>query len=143
MRLMGANGYPKRTKYRKALEEKTKDFCKAHGCSEAFQREIQEMVPPACASLSLTAWRSRAREAAHGPPRFTCTRTQVHEDMHASQGWYRIFPTGEDSAHTRAFKKDPVYSKSLTPLDWLMFKWIETKWTPKHTHDVNGTVRLE
>jgi hypothetical protein len=110
MRLMGANGYPKRTKYRKALEEKTKDFCKAHGCSEAFQREIQEMV---------------------------------HEDMHASQGWYRIFPTGEDSAHTRAFKKDPVYSKSLTPLDWLMFKWIETKWTPKHTHDVNGTVRLE
>merc|ERR1712232_924331 len=102
MRLMGANGYPRRGKYRAPLEERTRAFCKLHGCAAAFEREIQEMV---------------------------------HEDMHASMGWYRIFPTSEiPHGHTSAIKKDPVYSKSLTPLDWLMFKWIDTKWAPKHRH---------
>ena len=66
----------------------------------------------------------------------------VHEDMHAAMGWYRIFPTGDDSPHTRAFKAEPQYAKSFTPLDRLMFKWLELKWAPKHTHDRNGSVVL-
>ena len=45
--------------------------------------------------------------------------------------------------HTKAIKNDPVYSKSLTPLDWLMVKWIAAKWSPKHRHDTNGSVVLE
>ena len=66
----------------------------------------------------------------------------VHEDMHASMGWYRIFPTGDDMTHTKAIKNDPVQSKSLTPLDWLNFKWIEAGWAPNHRHDRNGSVVL-
>ena len=56
---------------------------------------------------------------------------------------YRIFPTGDDMTHTKAIKNDPVQSKSLTPLDWLLFKWIDAKWSPKHKHDRNGSVVLE
>ena len=55
---------------------------------------------------------------------------------------YRIFPTGDDMTHTKSIKDDPVQSKSLTPLDWLMFKWIDAKWSPKHRHDKNGSVVL-
>ena len=66
----------------------------------------------------------------------------VHEDMHASMGWYRIFPTGDDMTHTKAIKNDPVQSKSLTPLDWLMFAWIDAGWSPNHRHDRNGSVVL-
>eukprot|EP00965_Chrysotila_dentata_P105189 3474074-Pleurochrysis_carterae.AAC.1 len=43
----------------------------------------------------------------------------VHEDMHANQGWYRIFPTREDRPHTRLLKQAPQYAKSLTILDRL------------------------
>ena len=56
---------------------------------------------------------------------------------------YRIFPTGGNMTHTKAIKNDPVQSKSLTPLDWLMFKWIDAKWSSKHKHDRNGSVVLE
>ena len=45
--------------------------------------------------------------------------------------------------HTKAIKNDPVQSKSLTPLDWLMFKWVDAKWSPKHRHDRNGSVVLQ
>ena len=34
----------RRSKYRGALERRTKDFCKQHGCAPSFEREIQEMV---------------------------------------------------------------------------------------------------
>ena len=64
----------------------------------------------------------------------------VHEDMHCAHGWYRIFPTGDDAPYVRAFKKEPLYAASFTPLDRLMFEWIEQGWAPKHTHDRNGSV---
>mmetsp|Transcript_12533 Transcript_12533/g.26761 ORF Transcript_12533/g.26761 Transcript_12533/m.26761 type:complete len:801 (-) Transcript_12533:8-2410(-) len=64
----------------------------------------------------------------------------VHEDMHANQGWYRIFPTREDRPHTRLLKQAPQYAKSLTILDRLSFAWLERKWSPKHTHDQNASV---
>ena len=63
--------------------------------------------------------------------------------MHASFGWYRIFPTGADRPHTAHFKETRQWAKSLTPLDLLMFRWLRAGWEPKHVHDRNGTVRLE
>ena len=48
----------------------------------------------------------------------------VHEDMHASFGWYRIFPTGDDRPHTEHFKNTRQWARSLTPMDLLMFKWL-------------------
>ena len=67
----------------------------------------------------------------------------VHEDMHASFGWYRIFPTGDDRPHTEHFKNTRQWARSLTPMDLLMFKWLRTGWEPRHVHDRNGTVRIE
>ena len=107
LELAGFACYPRRKRYKGALEAKTDKFCSQHGCTQAMQHEIQEMV---------------------------------HEDMHSRLGWYRIFPTGDDYPHTKAFKKEPKYAASFTPLDRLMFKWIETGWAPKHTHDRNGSV---
>ena len=45
----------------------------------------------------------------------------VHEDMHASYGWYRIFPQrGERHPHVASFRSTPQYANLLTPLDHLM-----------------------
>jgi len=64
----------------------------------------------------------------------------VHEDMHATQSWYRIFPTRESHEYTLKLKMAPQYARSFTLLDHINFAWLERKWTPKHTHDENGTV---
>ena len=65
----------------------------------------------------------------------------VHEDMHASYGWYRIFPQrGERHPHVASFRSTPQYANLLTPLDHLMQKWVEQGWEPAHTHDRNNSV---
>ena len=65
----------------------------------------------------------------------------VHEDMHASYGWYRIFPQrGERHPHVGSFRSTPQYANLLTPLDHLMQKWVEQGWEPAHTHDRNNSV---
>ena len=66
----------------------------------------------------------------------------VHEDMHCSYEWYRIFPTLADRPHTAALKKEPKYAQLLTPLDRLMFAWLAEGWAPSHRTDSNGTVRV-
>ena len=66
----------------------------------------------------------------------------VHEDMHCSYEWYRIFPTLADRPHTAALKKEPKYAQLLTPLDRLMFAWLAEGWAPSHRIDSNGTVRV-
>ena len=80
--------------------------------------------------------------------------------------WYRIFPTGLSTAFTcaayprsrtsarpdrlrcisparYAIQIEPVYENTLTPLDWLMFEWIERRWAPKHHHNREGTVVVD
>ena len=129
----GASGYPARKQYRGNLQRHATAFCKAKKCNPAARREIEEMV---------------------------------HEDMHASAGWYRIFPTGLSTAFTcaayprsrtsarldrlrcisparYAIQIEPVYENTLTPLDWLMFEWIERRWAPKHHHNREGTVVVD
>ena len=61
--------------------------------------------------------------------------------MHASFGWYRIFPQrGERHPHVASFARTPQYATLLTPLDHLMLQWLELGWEPKHGHDVNNSV---
>ena len=132
----------RRSRYRSALERRTKDFCKQHGCVLSFEREIQEMVHEDMhASMGWYVCRTFGRAAGpgwSGPP-----RPSPQPSTSPPHRRYRIFPTGDDMTHIKAIKNDPVQSKSLTPLDWLMFKWVDAKWSPKHRHDRNGSVVLE
>ena len=66
----------------------------------------------------------------------------VHEDMHCSHQWYRIFPTRADRPHMAALKKEPKYAKHFTPLDRLMFAWLAEGWAPKHRIDADGSVQV-
>jgi len=64
----------------------------------------------------------------------------VHEDMHCTQTWYRIFPTRGDRKYTAKLKTAPQYRDSFTPLDARMFEWLELKWTPRHTHSQGDVI---
>uniref|UniRef100_A0A7S4F8N1 Uncharacterized protein n=1 Tax=Chrysotila carterae TaxID=13221 RepID=A0A7S4F8N1_CHRCT len=72
----------------------------------------------------------------------------VHEEMHASLGWYRIFPRVADypasdaRGYMNKFLSTPEWRSSFTPLDELMLKWLETRWWPKHVRDSNNTVHV-
>ena len=76
-----------------------------------------------------------------------CTRAMereiwemVHEDMHAEQGWYRIFPRLDAGAMQRQGLEK--YASSMTPLDKLMKGWLARGWEPRHSHDRNGSVHV-
>jgi len=66
----------------------------------------------------------------------------VHEDMHCSRSWYRIFPATEARGYVKHFLATPQWAKLYTPLDTLTLSWLKVGWTPTHTHDENGTVML-
>jgi len=63
----------------------------------------------------------------------------VHEEMHASRNWYRIFPSNRVAA---LFLQAKQWTRSITPLDLLMLEWLERDWWPTHARDENGTVSL-
>ena len=63
----------------------------------------------------------------------------VHEDMHASMGWYRIFPSQRVA---NSFLEAKQWAKSITPLDLLMLQWLEKGWWPKHVRDANQSVTI-
>uniref|UniRef100_A0A7S0P1B5 Tubulin--tyrosine ligase-like protein 9 n=1 Tax=Calcidiscus leptoporus TaxID=127549 RepID=A0A7S0P1B5_9EUKA len=112
-KLMGAGGYPMRTKYLPALKHRVHEFCNGWGCTHAMAREIYELV---------------------------------HEEMHASRGWYRMFPqqlrfrSDERRGWMSLLVETPQWERSLTPLDKLMLAWLDENWWPEHIRDENDTV---
>ena len=51
----------------------------------------------------------------------------VHETQHASLGWSRVFPAGDEKAHIAHFKRSPGWAKLLTELDLLNLRWLAYK----------------
>ncbi|EOD07859.1 hypothetical protein EMIHUDRAFT_460024 [Emiliania huxleyi CCMP1516] len=70
-------------------------------------------------------------------------RGMVHEQMHSSHEWYRLFPRPKSSPLHAAFRT-AAFKDSLTPLDKLAVRWLsQSDWLPEHsTNRTTGVVSI-
>ena len=112
LELVGANGYPRQAEYAKALNRHLDDFCDREdedcgGHEDEDEDDEDEDDAEDDAKLELAE--------------------MVHETQHASLGWSRVFPAGDEKAHVAHFKRSAGWAKLLTELDMLNLRWLAYK----------------
>jgi len=110
----GIAGFPLQRLYSAELQRRTASFCRG---------VLGERGCPLAAELEL--WE------------------MVHEQMHSSHEWYRLFPRPKSSPLHAAFRT-AAFKDSLTPLDKLAVRWLsQSDWLPEHsTNRTTGVVSI-